>query len=95
MLKISTDVQAGTVVLVLEGSLSGPWVQEVEHTWETTVGDQGFGRTRLDLSGLTFVSSEGKKLLEKLVAGGVELISSDVLTKSIVSAISRKRGQEK
>jgi len=90
MLKISTDIQAETLVFILEGSLAGPWVQELDSTWQRAACGKGFCRTRLDLSGLTFVSQEGKELLERLYAGGVELVSSDVLTKSIANEISRK-----
>lgn len=90
MLKITTDVQRDSLVLTLEGSLAGPWVQEVERVWQTAASSQPSRRTKFDLSGITYVSTEGKQLLERLLIAGAEIFSSDVLTKSIVDAISRK-----
>lgn len=90
VLKITTDFRVDTLVFTLEGSLAGPWVQEVERAWEMAASGQQFRRTKLDLSGITFVSTEGKELLERLFAKGADLFSSDVLTKSIVDAICLK-----
>jgi hypothetical protein len=95
MLKITTDIQADALVFFLEGSLSGPWVREVERTWQKALDDQSLPRIRLELSGLTFVSGEGEELLTRLFAAGVQLTSSDVLTKSIVDAIYGKHQKAK
>ena len=38
MLKITTLVKAKSTVLRLEGRLAGPWVQELELCWDSTVG---------------------------------------------------------
>ena len=38
MLKIGTEMLDDEVLLVLEGSLSGPWVAEVELAWQGATG---------------------------------------------------------
>jgi len=82
MLKVSTKIRFDTLVFILEGSLSGLWVQEVDRV----VNDQ-CARVELDLSGVTFVSPEGKRLLERLWANGAGIVSSHLLTKSLVQEI--------
>ena len=90
MLKISTEKLGEDVKLVLEGSLSGPWVAEVERVWRRTSTDRKFRRVKVDLSGVTFVSDEGKQLLEQICASGVEIASSDLLTRALADELSHK-----
>lgn len=90
MLKISTEKSGEDVKLVLEGSLSGPWVAEVERVWRRTSTDRKSQRVRVDLSGVTFVSDEGRQLLEQICASGVEIVSSDLLTKAMADDLSYK-----
>jgi len=91
MLKVSKEILMNMVVFTLEGSLSGPWVQEADRVCcEAPVTDQSVP-IRIDLSNVTFVSNEGVELLERLCANGAEIISSDVLTKSLVEQIQGSR----
>jgi hypothetical protein len=90
MLKISTKALGDDVTLVLEGSLSGPWVAEVASVWHRTSIGRKSRRVRVDLSGVTFVSDEGRQLLEQICISGVEIVSSDLLTKAIADELSHK-----
>lgn len=91
MLKISSRMLDDHVTLVLEGSLSGPWVAEVESVWRrTSIGGTAL-RVTIDLSGVTFVSDEGRQLLENICASGAEVVSSDLLTKTMADDLSHKR----
>ena len=90
MLKISTEKSGEDVRLVLEGSLSGPWVAEVERVWHRTSTGLKSRVVRVELSGVTFVSEEGKQLLEQICASGVEIVSSDLLTRALAAELSHK-----
>lgn len=90
MLKISTEMLSDELMLVLEGSLSGPWVGEVESVWHRTSTGREARRVRVDLSGVTFVSEEGKQLLEQICASGAEIVSSDLLTRALADELSHK-----
>lgn len=93
MLKISTETRGDMVLLVLEGSLSGPWVAEFESACRRAAADHRAEGMRVDLSGVTFVSNEGKQLLEQMCASGAEIVSSDLLTKALCEELStRYRG---
>jgi len=91
MLKVTKEIYNNTVVLILEGSLSGPWVQEVDRVCRVSAVTERYVTVTVDLSHVTFVSEEGKELLERLCASGAEIISSDVLTKSLVEEIQGRR----
>ena len=90
MLKIDTEMLDDEVLFVLEGSLSGPWVAEVERAWRGATIDRQPGKIRVDLSDVIFVSDEGKQLLERICASGTEIFSSDLLTKALADELSHK-----
>lgn len=90
MLKIGTEMLHDEVLLLLEGSLSGPWVAEVERAWHGATVDRQPGKIRVDLSDVTFVSDEGKQLLERICASGAEIVSYDLLTKALADELSHK-----
>ncbi len=59
--------------LKLEGKLLRLWVDEVRKA--CTSGTDPAGRTRLDLSALTFVDAAGEKMLRDLIARDVEIVA--------------------
>ena len=69
MLRISTSECEGQIILKLEGKLSGPWVEEFERCWQTS-SDIYKKVLVVDLSGVTFVDSAGKKLLCSIAQQG-------------------------
>jgi hypothetical protein len=90
MLKIGTEMLDEEVLLVLQGSLSGPWVAEAERAWHRATLDRQPVKIRVDLSEVTFVSDEGKQLLERICASGTEIVSFDLLTKALADELSQK-----
>lgn len=87
MLKITTLLNAKSTVLRLEGRLAGPWVQELERCWDSTVGTPIDHPLSLDLSAVTYVDSDGKDLLKKIHGQGAKLVASGCLTSCIVNEI--------
>lgn len=73
MLRISRieDGAAGPSIK-LEGKLLAPWVAEIEAACQEA--NRNHGRSRLDLSAVTFVDADGLCLLERLAASGAELV---------------------
>jgi anti-anti-sigma regulatory factor len=94
MLRITIQESADGVTLILEGRLTGPWIQEVEHAWSAVAGG-GDGRpVVVDLSGVTFVDEEGKQLLRSIFVRGGELRASDVMTRAIVEEVRQQTHSE-
>ena len=87
MLKITTQIHAESTTLKLEGRLAGPWVQELERCWVSTVGMRKRYPLSVDLSAVTYVDSDGKDLLKKLHRQGARLVASGCLTSCVVNEI--------
>ena len=64
MLKISTEVFGEQVLLVLEGSLSGPWVAEVQTAWRCASINRHAEKIRVNLSG-SHIFQRGRQALTR------------------------------
>jgi ABC-type transporter Mla MlaB component len=95
MLRITVQNGSRPTTIKLEGKLAGPWVSELERTWDAlTVGKPETTLT-VDLSEVTSIDSAGSKLLSTLVDGGAQLRATRLMTKYIVERIlerSHRRG---
>jgi len=89
MLKITTKIEVGVLLLGLEGRLAGPWVKELEVCWQSAAGTQQPYPVRLDLSSVTFIDEDGKDLLKKMYREGAELVAAGCLNKCIVEGIKQ------
>ena len=89
MLKITLAREPEPPTLKLEGKLSGPWVNELEHAW-TEISQPGEMRLLVDLSDVTFISAEGQKLLKSMFKQGVDLQSRSLMTRFILSQIKKE-----
>ena len=90
MLKITSqlDPVREDMSLVLEGRLAGPWVEELR-IYCRRVLENHQRCTMIDLTGVTFVDTEGKALLAQLWQQGVELRASGCLTRCLVEDITK------
>jgi len=87
MLRITITKNPHTTTLRLEGRLTGPWVDELERTWHALTSDPANGRVSVDLTDVTFVGEEGKKLLENMYGEGAKLKASRCVTRRLVEEI--------
>ena len=83
--------------LKLEGKLSGPWVDEAAKVWSDVVGGTA-AKDVVDLSGVTFIDKEGKKLLGQMLGQGAQLRDGRLMTRYIINQLvqeakdSQKKG---
>ncbi|MCI0426579.1 MAG: STAS domain-containing protein [Nitrospiraceae bacterium] len=90
MLKITTLISTESTTLRLEGRLAGPWVQELERCWvSTVVGMSKRHPFSVDLSAVTYVDSDGKDLLKKIHQQGAKLVASGCFTSCLVREITQ------
>ena len=92
MLRISTSECDDKVTLKLEGKLSGPWVEEFERCWNTSL-DICKKSVAVDLSGVTYVDSAGKKLLCSVAQKGGKLTGVGLMPKSLIDEICVLKNQ--
>ena len=87
MLKITTRVTPGVVVLELEGRLAGLWVRELELCWRSALTRHP--SVRVNLSAVMFIDADGKELLDRMYRQGAELVAKGCLNKCIIEGIMR------
>jgi anti-anti-sigma regulatory factor len=87
MLRITLAQGPQPSILKLEGKLSGPWVNELEHSWTEMLQSGLAPSVPVDLSDVTFISSEGKTLLKTMLQQGADLQSRSLLTQFILGQI--------
>lgn len=71
MLRITQGLADGVPTLKVEGSITGPWVKELERAVEGCLARSG--RLKLDLSEVNYADAEAATLLRDLVRGPAEL----------------------
>jgi hypothetical protein len=87
MLRITVSNEPEALTFQLEGRLMGPWVQELEHCWRSTM-DGPRPVIRFDLTGVTFVDEAGKQFLSARHAEGVQFVASGCLMRALVAEIT-------
>jgi anti-anti-sigma regulatory factor len=88
MLKITFKDTPESTKVKLEGKLSGPWVEELERSW-TEHSPQASENVIIDLSDVTYIDPEGKRLLARMVDKGVCFEGSHLMTKYVIDEITR------
>jgi outer membrane protein TolC len=91
MLRITLHDSSKATTLKLEGKLAGPWVRELEECWLTAVSASGGRPMIMDLTEVSFIDEEGRELLARMHARGVEMLASTPLNRAIVDRISLGR----
>jgi len=71
----------------------GPWVEELERAWRAVASDPANGQVCVDLSDVTFVGDEGKRLLETMYAEGAKLKASGCVTRRLIDEIGQAFGK--
>ena len=86
MLRVRTHRGRNETILVVEGRLSGPWVDELARCCAKLREEQA-APIRVDLEGVTFVSAAGKALLARLHDEGALLTARACMTSAILEEI--------
>ncbi len=95
MLRITTIDQVEKMIIKLEGKLSGPWVEAFSSHWQKSRDAFGGRKVEVDLSGLTFVDTAGKKLLCSISCEGARMVGSGLMPKALVEEICAEDSGEK
>lgn len=94
MLKISVINEESQTTLVVEGKLVGPWVDELEKTWDGIRTLDGKRKVVLDLMDVTLVSEQGQELLRQMMTAGTTFkCCRGVHTKHLVKNLLHGCGQ--
>lgn len=88
MIRINRIRDHSILRLIVEGTLSGVWVDELEKCWIEVSADAPSKQVTLDLSGVGYIDDKGRRLLERVFSEGGELRATGVMTKGIIEEIA-------
>jgi hypothetical protein len=89
-LKISILDSSAQRYLVLEGTLSAPWTEELRAAWARANADLQNRKLIVDLKNVTAITHDGENTILKLMSEGAKFRSRGVLTKHVLRELSRK-----
>jgi hypothetical protein len=87
MLKITSETSPDSVRLLVEGSLTGPLISELEHEW-LAIQPAGVEPLVVGLTGVTFVGDDGKTLLKRMWREGAQLLATGCCIGHLVEEIT-------
>ncbi len=89
MLRISVkdDEPHKQLLLEVEGRLAGPWVGELERSWEAERRRAPSEEILVRLSNVTFIDDAGKELLGKIFHAGGKLEGNGCMVRAIIARI--------
>jgi len=66
MLRITIHEDAGGMTMELEGRIAGPWVDELDRTWQSLEARGKSEGLRIDIRNVGFVDAKGKEVLRRI-----------------------------
>lgn len=90
MFRISTIDTRSERRLVVEGTLTEPWVGELRRTWQQAEAHPDGRRVVIDLASATVISREGEHLLFELMQEGARFSCGGVLTKYLLRRLAHR-----
>src|SRR6266550_7430916 len=95
MFKITTIDNQAQSVLLLEGSLVGPWLPELQRTWDETRQTHEGAILIVDLTNLTIVSQHGENILFQIMSQGARIVGKSFLAREVLKQLERRRNRQR
>jgi anti-anti-sigma regulatory factor len=93
VLRITILNSSGGLILKLEGSLKGPWVDELRKAWLTPANMAAGEPVSVDLAGVTFADARGRDLLLRMRKESVALNGGSIFLRQLLE--ERKPNRER
>jgi anti-anti-sigma regulatory factor len=94
MFKISIIDTPSQRIMVVEGTLVGPWVAELCTAWKSACEQRGRRKLVVDLRNLTTISHTGEDAIFDLMKEGAKFSCGNVLTNHVLKQLARKKCRE-
>ena len=91
MLRITITDDPSVQRWSLQGRLSGPWVAQLQSSWEKTHAARETRKCVIDLNGVTFVDLDGERMLTTMMKDGAEFRATGVYTRHLVDTLASRR----
>ncbi len=95
MLRITVRDNEKATIFIVEGKLIGPWTQELEKCWRSTISAEPPGPiptvrpVQVDLTKVTFIDDSGKNLVARMRQNGVEMTGAGLYAEFIFEEIEK------
>ena len=93
MLRITVERQVALVLLVLEGRLSGAWVDELRKVISGLAEEASANPVRIALTSVSGVDAGGRLLLSQLHAQGIRFVGSGLNAKALIEEVTQSQKQ--
>jgi ABC-type transporter Mla MlaB component len=90
MIRIWSTNDPSGITIIIEGRLMGDYVESVQTCVDQAISQQK--RVRLFLRDVSHIDQDGRALLVRLAARGIELSASGLYSAYVVSQITRREG---
>ena len=87
--------EPATCCLIVEGTLSGAFVDELEKCWLELSSTRCNDMVRVDLTGVSYIDDKGRQLLKRISSEGAELRATGVMIRGIIEEIVGENGSSK
>ncbi|HVM91239.1 MAG TPA: hypothetical protein VMT67_00430 [Terriglobales bacterium] len=78
---------------LLQGSLSGPAVDELMTTWKKAGSERNGRNCVIDVVDVTSIDEHGEEALRELIEDGVQFVGGGVYTRSLLDDLSKRYRQ--
>jgi hypothetical protein len=89
VIRISQIHEGSKQCVLVEGTLSGDWVDVLEKFWFEAPHPSNGAPLRIDLSRVTYVDDKGRELLARIIQNGAELRATGVMTRAVIEELRR------
>ena len=90
MIRISETREGSKRRLLVEGTLSGDWVDVLERYWLEEQTPSNGEPMPVDLSGVAYIDNKGRELLARMIRDGAELRATGVMTRAVIEEITAR-----
>jgi len=87
MLRISMVDTPSECLLILEGKLMSVWVEELRNAWRDSRVDLRNRSIKIDVSELSFVTSDGEQLLLEMMCNGAQFQGGGVYVRHLIQEL--------
>ena len=95
-LRVTVHEDDESMVLKLEGRLTGPFVAELDHLWQQTSGTRSGRKIALDLRETTYADASGIQTLRSIYREtGAAILSGTPWTQYLADEVTRKDAESK
>src|ERR1700694_1436647 len=88
VLRVTSLEMNGSSVLKLEGKVSGPWVDELQHCWSGVAQqkERTAVKVKVDLRGVSYLDNRGRDLLLHMEREGAALVEGSDFVRQLLKA---------